>query len=238
MEKEKITARQRITGVFLGVTLALLMLVLSATATITSGDFWLRQNEKNNHTETLKLASNDDYNHLYHHYIGLLEGKINPEKSETVTVIEGEETLEKDILTFSERAQLNKASAIIKIETVLSCILVALAFVVMILTVKKEKRKAFLGIGFYLIVSAIVFALIINVLVKIVPSPWGFNLVFDFEKGSVSDILMGQRFMNDFASGFVRLFDFSMIVPLFIGYILTKLSKSNKKDENEDYLYQ
>lgn len=238
MEKEKITARQRIAGVFLGVTLALLMLVLSATATITSGDFWLRQNEKNNHTQTLKLASNDDYNNLYHHYIGLLEGKINPQKSETVTVIEGAENLEKDILTFNEREQLNKASNIIKIETVLSCVLVALAVVLMILTVKKEKRVAFLGIGFYVIVSAIVFALIINVLVKIVPSPWGFNLVFNFEKGSTSDILMGQRFMSDFASGFVRFYDFTMVAPLFIGYILTKISRNNKKDENENYLYQ
>lgn len=238
MEKEKITARQRIAGVFLGVTLALLMLVLSASATITSGDFWLRQNEKNNHTEALMLASNDDYNNLYHHYIGLLGGKINPQKSETVTIKGDQENFEKDILTFGEREQLNKASNIIEIETLISWILVALAFVLMILTVKKEKRVAFLGIGFYLIVSAIVFAIIINVLVKIVPSSWGFNLVFNFEKGSTSDILMGQRFMNDFASGFVRFFDFTMVAPLFIGYILTKISRNNKKDENENYLYQ
>ena len=238
MEKEKITARQRIAGVFLGITLALLMLVLSSTATITSGDFWLRQNEKNNHTEALMLASNDDYNNLYHHYIGLLEGKINPQKSETVTIKGESGNFEKDILTFNEREQLNKASNIIKIETVTISILVALASVLMILTVKKEKRQAFLGIGFYLIVSAVVFAIIINVLVKIVPSQWGFNLIFNFEKGSTSDILMGQRFMNDFASGFVRFFDFTMLAPLFIGYILTKLSRNNKKDENENYLYQ
>lgn len=238
MKKNKFTKRQRITGIFLGVTLTLLMLVLSSTATITSGDFWLRQNEKNNHTETLKLASNDDYNNLYHHYIGLLEGKINPQKSETVTVIEGSENLEKDILTINEREQLNKASNIIKIETVLSCVLVALAVILLIFTIKKQKRQAFLGVGFYVIVSAIVFAIIINVLVKIVPSPWGFNLVFNFEKGNTSDILLGQRFMNDFASGFVRFFDFTMLAPVFAGYILTKLSKSNKEDPNEDYLYQ
>ena len=86
MKKEKITMRQRWTGVFLGITLALLMLVLTSNATITSGDFWLRQNEKNNHSVFLNLASNDDYNHLYHHYIALLEGKVGPDKSETVTV--------------------------------------------------------------------------------------------------------------------------------------------------------
>lgn len=238
MEKEKITMRQRITGVLLGVTLALLMLVLTSTATITSGDFWLRQNEKNNHSAFLNLASNDDYNHLYHHYIELLEGKVSPDKSETVTVKGENGNFEKDILTFGEREQINKASNIIKIETVLSCVLVALAVILLIFTIKKQKRGALLGIGFYLIISAILFALIINLLVKIVPSSWGFSLLFDFEEGSVSDILMGPKFMNDFASGFVRLFDFSMIVPLFIGYILTKLSKSNKKDENEDYLYQ
>ncbi|MBE7092190.1 MAG: DUF1461 domain-containing protein [Clostridiales bacterium] len=238
MKKEKITSRQRIAGCFLGITLALLMLVLSGTATITSGDFWLRQNEKNNHTQTLNLASNDDYNNLYHHYIGLLEGKVSPDKSETVTLIGSLENFEKDILTFSEREQLNKASNIIKIETITASLLVALASVLVILTVKKQKRQAFLGIGFYLIVSAIVFAIIINVLVKIVPSSWGFNIVFNFENGSTSDILLGQRFMSDFASGFVRFFDFIMLAPLFIGYILTKLSKSNKEDPNEDYLYQ
>ena len=238
MKKEKITVRQRISGVLLGVAIALLMLVLTSTATITSGDFWLRQNEKNNHSAFLNLASNDDYNHLYHHYIELLEGKVGPDKSETVTVKGENGNFEKDILTFNERIQLNKASAIIKTETLVVSLLVVLAIVLMVLTVKKQKRGALLGIGFYLIISAILFALIINLLVKIVPSSWGFNLLFNFEEGSVSDTLMGPKFMNDFALGFVRLFDFSMIVPLFIGYILTKFSRKNDKDENEDYLYQ
>ena len=109
---------------------------------------------------------------------------------------------------------------------------------VVIINVKKQKAQTFWGIGFYTVVSAIMFAVIINVLFYTVPSEWGFNLVFDFKTESASSIMMGQNFMNDFASGSVRFYDFTMIAPVFIGYILTKFSKRNKEDPNEDYLYQ
>lgn len=404
MKKNKITPFSRLSGILLGTTLAFLMFVLSISAVITNGDFWLKQNDRYNHSETLKLVSNDDYNALYHNYIDLLKGKEAPDKSQTVTLqsepeeftdtfirlngfsgvkdteyqvnetvridekfletvsryattknqsvkgnlrfqfafsarnnseiqdmllkiknisvadetgksyeftikkffynesgaliseeIEDTENIrlksnytlgivlldeavpstlnvrfgvmcdlleydcnsmftykekltnadvakkvgyEADILTLNEREQLAKASNIILVEKIIAVILVLFAMAVVIINVKKQKKQAFAGIGFYTVVSAIMFAVIINVLFYTVPSEWGFNLVFDFKTESASSIMMGQNFMNDFASGSVRFYDFTMIAPVFIGYILTKFSKRNKEDPNEDYLYQ
>ncbi len=404
MEKKKITSSARLSGILLGVALGILMLVLSINAVMVSGDFWLKQNDRYNYTQAFKLVSNDDYNGLYHHYIGLLKGKEAPDKVQTVTLqgnpedftdtfiklngfegtknseyqinqtveisqqflqtvqkysatqkqgikgnlrfeyvfdlkdsdeiqdmllniknasvtdASGEEyqfTINKffynesgnlvteeleelteipfksnyilgivvseeisvtslnvqfkvscdlseyecasvftykekltnvevakkvgyeaDILSFNEREQLANAGDLIKIEKIVAVILAILAIIPIVLTVKKQKRQAFLGIGFYTVVSAIVFALIINLLVKVVPSQRGFNLVFNFDPNSTTGIILGQNFMNDFAAGSVRFYDFSMIVPVFVGYILTKFSKTNKEDENEDYLYQ
>lgn len=404
MEKRKITSFSRLSGVCLGVTLALLMFVLSISAVITNGDFWLKQNDRYKHGENFKLVSNDHYNALYHHYIALLKGDEAPDKSQTVTLqsdpeeftntfvtLNGflglkdteyhfEETVainqeflqtvsryaeskgdslkgnlrfqftfnlkdndeiqdmllsiknisvtdedgkeyqyslnkffyneagalisqeiedalnvefksnyvlgivifdeisastlnvkldvksdlseydcasvftykekltnvdvakqvgyEADVLTYEERLQLASAGNISLIQKIIAAVLVILAVILVIVNVKKQKREALFGIGFYTFVSAIIVAVIINVLVNAVPSEWGFNLVFDFAPQSTSSVLMGQNFMSDFTSGSVRFYDFTMIAPLFIGYVLAKISKSNKEDPNEDYLYQ
>ena len=130
------------------------------------------------------------------------------------------------------------AGRINNILKIVCVVLFAFVVVLFVFTVKKEKRQSLLGIGFYTIITTLIVALIINLLVYMVPSAWGFDLVFDFNENTTTSIVMGQGFKEDFAKGTVRFFDFIMLGPLLIGYVLTKIARTKRYDPNENYLYQ
>ncbi len=399
--KRVISKLSRISGIVLGIALAFLMCVVAITSVITNKDFWLKQNDRYNHQETLNLVSSDDYGNIYHSYIAMFEGKeqkftvtekgdpkdftdtfknlgsVHPstqkirfEKNitldekflETVEQIEnfkyskvdlddkfyiefscpladndfsginvenikitdgsGKEFIltyktvsilkdgsviygdivtkenvffkpqskstllrayiqgadvkdinvafdvssvegssgvnlkfsyedaltnedvadkigpEKDIITENETEQLifwGKTNNLLKI---VSGVIVVLAVITVIYTVKKQKRESLYGIGVYTVITSAVVLVVINLLVNLVPPSWGFDLAFDFYENSLSSIIMGENFMKDFAFGTVRFFDFIMLLPLFIGYVFIKISRKKHYDPNEDYLYQ
>ncbi len=145
---------------------------------------------------------------------------------------------EENIVTKEEKLQILSAGLICARLKVISIIFVAIAVLFAIFVIKTEKRESLLGIGFYTVVISLALVALINLLVYFVPSQWGFELVFDFAQNSTSSILMGEGFMKDFASGTARFFTFIMIAPVFLGYVLTKISKQKNYDPNEDYLYQ
>ncbi len=398
--KNKITKRQRICGIILGLGLTVLMFSLSMSAVILNGDFWLKQNDKYNYAQSFNFVSNDDYNSLYHNYIELLKNKQSADKEFTVTLqsdpkefvntfieleteaenknkitksvsltkeyletvtrlsqtkgetikdamrfqfafkpvneekpvetilkvsevlvfdsqdnnyeytlkkyfynehgnfvamdIEDPENIEfntsnflgvvilgeikdnisvqlnvstelKDynlesvftykemltndqvakkvgyeanIVTFEERNALFNVGTINIIQKTAAIIFCILTVVLAVLTIIKEKRISLLGIGFYAFLSIIVFTVIINIIAAFTPSEWGFSLVLNLDPLSTTGTVLGKNFMEDFAKGSIRYFDFTVIFPLFASYLLTKLSKKNKEDPNEDYLYQ
>lgn len=398
--KRKLTFLSRFSGIMLGVSLTFLMAVFAVTSVITNGDFWLKQNDRYKHQETLSLVSSDDYSVLYTNYISMFSGtaedftvtkKGNPddfsdtfkklgsvhpsekevyfEKSFSLTekflktvesiekakyskadfdnktyiefscplastgfsgvnikdlkitdnndkdfevllktvsvlkdgsikteMVEGAEILfkpqskttvlraylsggnieninfsfkiasiegsaavnilysyedsltnegvasiigpEENIVTNEEKLQILNAGKINATLKAISIIILTISVMLCIFTLKTEKRESLLGIGFYTVIVSLVLVAIIDILVYYVPSSWGFDLVFDFSENSTSSILMGQGFMEDFASGTSRFFTFVMIAPVFLGYVLTKLSKPKHYDPNEDYLYQ
>lgn len=399
--KRKVTSLSRFAGIFLGITLAFCMAVFALTSVIVNEDFWLKQNDKYNHQETLNLVSSDDYSVLYHNYIEMLKGNKkdftvtekgkpqdyektftemgsifsgkNPSsfknsvtlsdkyfetvkaltkekylnenldnrvfiefscpfanadfegvnlsnlkisdsenkelefslkkisvlkdgsiKSENVENTENilfspkskstklraylnkgdvkditvefsmaslsgsagvkvmysyEETLTNDavaqkigpevnLVTEEEKVQLLRASKINNVLKIIAGVLFVISVILCIYTVKKETRISLFGIGLYTVIISVILLVLINLLSIYVPSEWGFNQVFNFSENSASSLLMGQGFKNDFAKGAVRFFDFTMIAPIFIGYLLTKISKKKHYDPNEDYLYQ
>ena len=67
--KRKLTFLSRLSGIMLGVSLTFVMAVFAMTSVITNGDFWLKQNDRYKHQETLSLVSSDDYSVLYKNYI-------------------------------------------------------------------------------------------------------------------------------------------------------------------------
>ncbi len=399
--KRKISKLSRISGIILGIALTFLMCVVAITSVITNEDFWLKQNDRYNHQETLSLVSSDDYSNIYHSYIAMFEGKeqkftvtkkgdpkdftdtfknlgsvhpstqkvhfeknialdekfletvekienfkyskvdfddkfyiefscpfannefaginienikvtddsgkefiltykivavqkdgsviygdvitketvfFKPQSKSTllrayikgadvkninvafdVSSVEGsaginlkfsyEDALTKegvadrigpevDIITENETSQLifwGKTNNLLKI---IAGVVLVLALITVIYTLKKQKRGSLYGIGVYTLIVSILALLIVNVLVYIVPSSWGFDLIFDFSENSLSSIIMGENFMKDFAFGTVRFFDFIMILNIFIGYVLIKISTKKHYDPNEDYLYQ
>ena len=141
------------------------------------------------------------------------------------------------LLTINEREQILNAGAFNKYLKIAAIILAIIAIVVFVLAVKKYKREGLLGLGFYTVVAAIVCCIIVNALLWILPQNYAFSQFFDFNEGSTSAIVMNSNFIKDISQGIVRFFDFLMIFPLFIGYLITKIGQP-KKDENEDYLYQ
>ena len=145
---------------------------------------------------------------------------------------------EEDIVSAEEKLQLSSAGIICARLKAASFVLVAAAVLFAGFVIKTEKRESLLGIGFYTFLTALILIVAIDLLVYFVPSEWGFNLVFDFYENSTSAILIGNGFMRDFAEGAARFFSFINLATVFIGYVLTKISKPNKTDPNEDYLYQ
>ncbi len=141
------------------------------------------------------------------------------------------------LLTLEEREQVLNAGAFNKALEILAIILAVIAIVVFVMGVKKYEKDGLLGIGFYTVVSAIVFCLIVNALLWVLPENMAFSQFFDFKEGSTSAIVLSESFGKDISQGIVRFFDFLMIFPLLAGYLLTKIGQP-KKDENEDYMYQ
>ncbi len=85
MKKGLVNHRSMLSGILLGVSAALLTFVLAGAMVFTSGDFWLKQEEKHKHTQKLMLYSSDDYSTLYHSYFKLFNGGLAPDKPITVT---------------------------------------------------------------------------------------------------------------------------------------------------------
>ena len=145
---------------------------------------------------------------------------------------------EENIVTFEERNALYNMGLINIWQKIVAITFFALTVIFAVFVFIKEKRISLLGIGFYAFITAIVITVIINVVAYFVSGDWGFSFVINLPQNSTTDIILSKQFMADFKAGSIRYFDFTMLLPLFISYFLTKLSKSNKKDENEDYLYQ
>ena len=89
--------------------------------------------------------------------------------------------------------------------------------------------------GVYIIIASAVLMVIINLIANFMPEN---AAIFNFAAGSTSSVIISKDFIKDFTVGGARFFDFLMIAPLFIGYVLIKISKNEKDDPNEDYLYQ
>lgn len=399
--KRKVSSFSRISGITVGVMLVITVGIFAVISVITNEDFWLKQNDRYNHQETLSLVSSDDYSILYHSYISMLQGKpsdftvtlkgnpddftdtfkklgsLHPsvakmhfkknilleekfletiEKIEKVKYskvdlnnkiyiefscplantefsgvnienlkikdskgkefevllksvsvlkdgsikyeeVEKTETLlfkpqskstslrayisgvdiesinlsfdacaldgsiginvklsyedeltnigvasiigpEKDIITEDEKNQLISAGETNNILKIVAVTAFVLAVITVIYTVKKQGRESLYGVGVYTVTVSVITLVIINLLVYLVPASWGFEQVFSFSENSVSSVVMGQGFMNDFALGSARFFDFLMLMPLFIGYVFIKISTKKHYDPNEDYLYQ
>ncbi len=399
--KREVTKLSRISGIFIGFALVFFIFIFSLTSVLANGDFWLKQNDRYNHQQTLNLASSDDYSVLYHNYIALLQGKkndftvtqkgdpedftatykmlgayhsgeapsqcetkisLNEKYLETVKAInkakysntdlnnkffvefycqsanesfkgvtlhdlkitdnsgkefkllikeasslkdgsidldaveyaeeisftpnsigdrlrvylsEGdleninisfglsankgsagvnirfsyEDVLtaedvanrvgpEVNILTDGEKEQFLNVSGINNSLKVISWVLLAVAVILFIYNLKKNGRESLYGMGIYTVIITVFIAVAVTVLVNVVPNEWGFDFVFDFEEGSTSALVVSTSFMNDFAKGAIRFFDFLMLAPLAIGYIFIKKSKKKNYDPNEDYMYQ
>jgi hypothetical protein len=56
MKKGLVNHRAMLSGILLGVSAALLTFVLAGAMVFTSGDFWLKQEEKHKHTQKLMLT--------------------------------------------------------------------------------------------------------------------------------------------------------------------------------------
>ncbi len=145
---------------------------------------------------------------------------------------------EENIVTIEERNALYNMGLINIRQKIVAITFFVITVIFAIFVFIKEKRISLLGIGFYAFITAIVITVIVNIVVNFVPGDWGFAFVINLPQNSTTDIILSKQFMADFKAGSIRYFDFTMLLPLFISYFLTKLSKSNKKDENEDYLYQ
>ena len=145
---------------------------------------------------------------------------------------------EENIVTFEERNALYNMGLINIWQKIVAVTFFVLTVAFAVYVFVKEKRISLLGVGFYSFITVIIITVIINIIAYFVPSDWGFSLVINLPPQSTTDIVLSKQFMVDFAKGSIRYFNFTVIFPLFASYILTKLSSSNKKDENEDYLYQ
>lgn len=73
--KRKLTFLSRLSGIILGIALTFFMAVFAMESVFTNNDFWLKQNDRYKHQETLFLVSSDDYAVLYENYILAYKGK-------------------------------------------------------------------------------------------------------------------------------------------------------------------
>ncbi len=145
---------------------------------------------------------------------------------------------EANIVTFEERQALYNVGAINAMQKLVAIGVCIASVLFTVMVVVKQKREALLGIGFYAFVTILIVAIGINIASAYVPSAWGFSLVLDFPPNSVTGTILGQNFMNDFKTGAIRFFDFTTLFPLFATYVLSKIARRNKQDDDGDYLYQ
>lgn len=75
--KRKVTKISRLSGIVLGFALTFFIFVFSMTSVFQNRDFWLKQNDRYKHQETLDLVSSDDYSTLYRNYLALFDGESN-----------------------------------------------------------------------------------------------------------------------------------------------------------------
>ncbi len=73
--KRKVTFYSRLSGILLGFSMTFFIFVFSMTSVLENRDFWLKQNDKYKHQETLNLVSSDDYSTLYRNYLKLFDGE-------------------------------------------------------------------------------------------------------------------------------------------------------------------
>ena len=134
-----------------------------------------------------------------------------------------------------EKAQVLAFGSMLKTCKIASVIAFALAVVLFVYACVRNKRNGLWGVGVYIIIASAVLMVIINLIANFMPEN---AAIFNFAAGSTSSVIISKDFIKDFTVGGARFFDFLMIAPLFIGYVLIKISKNKKDDPNEDYLYQ
>ena len=140
------------------------------------------------------------------------------------------------MFTQNEQEVFSRVQSILKVGMVFNVALFALAVAILIIAIKKQGKIVLFGAGFYAAITMIILAAVINIVgIKVDFSQF---ISFGFEKSTFLAWVFTNDFVRDFTSGFARFYDFMLIIPAGIIYILMRIAVPKKGDPNDDYLYQ
>ncbi len=232
--KTKITPLQRISGIFAGIAVVLLIFVVTVTGIFKNKYFYLSQNERYQIATETELSNVDEYTVLYKNLISVFSGK----KAENDTVLLSNANVKSMMLySYDEVEMLNKISKTFKMAY-LAYVPTVLAAALVVVTALREKRSSLKGIGIYMIVFGVIGVVAVNILsFTVSPS----SLVGYFtaaHQGSLIKKVFTENFFTDYLVGTRRFYDFLSLIPIGIGYLLIKFSKKKNYTPDGEYMYQ
>ncbi|MBR2861276.1 MAG: hypothetical protein IKB86_05515 [Clostridia bacterium] len=140
------------------------------------------------------------------------------------------------MFTANEQEEFSRVQGVLRAGIGVNAVLFALAVVLVAVAIKKQGKIVLFGTGFYAAITMVILAAAMNILA--LTADFSHVISFGFEESTFLASVFTDNLVRDFASGLARFYDFMLIIPAGIIYILMRIAVPKKGDPNDDYLYQ